>query len=79
MFVPDQKHQTLAVIGAPEIAGPHIPVWEMQTRVAAEVFSGRCVLPDKEKMLAECVARETLWTKIGRSKEKFLYGVSALF
>ena len=76
MFVPDEKHQTLAIIGASETYGPHIPIWEMQTRVAAGVFSGRCVLPDREKMLEECVARETLWTKNGRSKEKFLYGVS---
>jgi hypothetical protein len=76
MFIPDAEHQTLAIIGAPEILGSHIPVWEMQTRVAAEVFAGRCVLPNKDDMLAECVARESLLLKIGREKEKFLNGVS---
>ena len=77
MFIPDAEHQTLAIIGAPEVMGPHIPTWEIQARLAAEVFAGRCVLPSNEEMLAECVARECELVKIGRPKEKFLNGVSA--
>ena len=75
IFIPDAEHQTLAIIGVPEVLGPHIPIWEMQARVAAEVFAGRCSLPSKDVMLTECIARERELVKIGRPKEKFLNGI----
>ncbi len=71
MFIPDAEHQTLAIIGVAKIQS-HVAPWEMQARVAAEVFAGRCVLPSNEEMLAECIARERQLVKIGRPKEKFL-------
>jgi hypothetical protein len=76
IFIPDAEHQTLAIIGAAEVMGPHIPVWEMQARVAAEVFAGRCSLPSNEAMVAECIARERELMKIGTPRKKFLNGVS---
>ncbi|XP_028400882.1 dimethylaniline monooxygenase [N-oxide-forming] 5-like [Dendronephthya gigantea] len=75
IFIPDADQQTLAVIGLMETIGAHPPIWEIQARVACEVFAGRCVLPSKADRVAECVAEEEYLTKIGRPKEKFLYGV----
>ncbi|XP_028400860.1 dimethylaniline monooxygenase [N-oxide-forming] 2-like [Dendronephthya gigantea] len=75
IFIPEAHHQTLAFIGLIETVGSDVPTWEMQARVAAEVFAGRCVLPSNKDMLAECLAREEQLSNIGRSKEKFLHGV----
>ena len=78
IFIPEAHRQTLAFIGLIETVGSDVPTWEMQARLAAEVFAGRCVLPSSKDMLAECLARESLLSKIGRSKEKFLHGVSVM-
>ena len=38
MFAPDLKLQTLAIIGCIEPQGPHLPLNELQCRVALGVF-----------------------------------------
>ena len=38
MFAPDLKPQTLAIVGCIAPVGPHLPVMEMQCRIAARVF-----------------------------------------
>jgi dimethylaniline monooxygenase (N-oxide forming) len=72
MFLPEDGWHTLAVIGAMGVGGPVPPVCEMQARVAAEVFAGRCGLPSKEKMENEIAKWEQRWLKTGASQYNFM-------
>ena len=69
VFLPEDKN-TLAVIGAVSVGGAALPVIEMQTRVAAEVFAGQCILPCKDDMIKDIKRRETRLRKIGVPKEQ---------
>ncbi len=72
MFLPDDERHTLAVIGAVGVGGPVIPVSEMQARVAAEVFAGRCGLPSKNEMEKKIAKREQWWLKTEARKYNFM-------
>jgi dimethylaniline monooxygenase (N-oxide forming) len=65
IFLPEDEWHTLAVIGATEVRGPDTATSEMQSRVAAEVFAGRCRLPGKDEMEKEIVKREKRWFESG--------------
>ena len=41
MFAPDLQRQTLAIIGCASPVGPHLPLFEMQNRIAVKVFKVR--------------------------------------
>ena len=72
VFLPDDKWHTLAVIGAPRFGGADTAVSEMQARVVAEVFAGRCELPSKDKMEGEVAKREQWWLESGAPKSSFM-------
>lgn len=72
VFLPDSHKSTLAVIGLVGVDGPLLPVFEMQARVAAEVFAGRCTLPNEIDMVKEVEQRECRLKRIGLSKENFM-------
>ena len=72
IFLPDVDQQTLAIIGVVAVSGPVLPVIEMQARVAAEVFAGRCMLPSKTDMVKEIATREEQCKKKGIGEDKFL-------
>lgn len=75
VFLADVDKNTLAVIGAVDVLGSAFPVIETQTRVAAEVFAGRCTLPTKENMLREIEGRQRQLKKIGVPAQRMI-GVS---
>ncbi|XP_055928796.1 flavin-containing monooxygenase 5-like [Argiope bruennichi] len=53
IFPPQLKHATLAILGFILPFGPGFPLGEMQCRYAAQVISGKCKLPTKEKMIED--------------------------
>ncbi|CAB4017658.1 Dimethylaniline monooxygenase [N-oxide-forming] 5, partial [Paramuricea clavata] len=71
IFLPGDKWHTLAVIGAVVVDASTAAASEMQARVAAEVFAGRCSLPSKGEMEKEIAKREQRWLKTGVSKYNF--------
>jgi dimethylaniline monooxygenase (N-oxide forming) len=71
VFLPDDEWHTLAVIGGVDVGAASPPVNEMQARIAAEVFAGRCSLPSKGDMEKEIAEREQRWLKTGASKKHF--------
>ena len=71
VFLPDVKN-TLAVIGAVGVGGPVLPVIEMQARVAAEVFAGRCHLPSKDTMVNIIERREQTSKEAGSTGDKLM-------
>lgn len=72
VFLPEDDWHTLAVIGAIGVSGPLPPVAEMQARVAAEVFAGRCDLPSSYEIRKEIDERERWWANTGTSKYNFM-------
>ena len=77
VFLPE-KMNTLAVVGAVGVGavgvgGATLPVIEMQARVAAEVFAGRCILPSKDNMIKDVKRRETRLRKIGTPKQGLMH------
>lgn len=71
VFLPDVKN-SLAVIGAVGVTGPVLPVAEMQARVAAEVFAGRCSLPSKDDMVQNVERREQMLKEAGFARDKLV-------
>jgi dimethylaniline monooxygenase (N-oxide forming) len=71
IFLPGDKWHTLAVIGAVVVDASTAAASEIQARVAAEVFAGRCSLPSKGEMEKEIAEREQQWLKTGVSKYNF--------
>lgn len=53
MYPPHLKHKNLVIIGLILPFGPGFPLGELQTRWAAQVFSGKCLLPSEKEMMAE--------------------------
>ncbi|KAF8781437.1 Dimethylaniline monooxygenase like protein [Argiope bruennichi] len=47
------KHATVAVIGFVLPFGPGFPIGELQCRWAAQVLTGKCSLPSKDKMIKD--------------------------
>ena len=58
MFAPDLQRQTLAIIGCASPVGPHLPLFEMQSRIAVKVFKVR-YQQQKRKLTISAVACST--------------------
>lgn len=63
MFPPDQKRNTLAIIGLAQPLGAIMPISELQCRIATRVFKGEITLPSTDKMRKEIIKKEEVMTK----------------
>ena len=55
MWQIDLEHPTLAMIGCTALPCSLWPVYELQSRWACQVFTGKCQLPPKDEMEKEIV------------------------
>ena len=56
VFPPKLQHCTLAFVGKIDPFGAVPPTYELQSRVAARVFSGKLLLPSRDYMMKEANA-----------------------
>ncbi|XP_033642001.1 dimethylaniline monooxygenase [N-oxide-forming] 3-like [Asterias rubens] len=69
VFPPKLRHQTLAVIGCVTTLGGQPPVFELQTRLAAQVFKGKVRMPDEQTMMDDVIRRrDVLFQTFGKHR-----------
>lgn len=66
-YVFSPKYPSLAFIGLVNVQGPFLPVYEMQARWMARVFSSNCDLPTGDEMQAQVTNRHE---RIANAKER---------